>query len=219
MNLTLSLPILVGLSSALAMGAASAQPATAASGPQSHASAPRLAASMTPAERVQARQAHMRELLDRELAELKPKLTLSAAQEAAWTIWVTALRASLPVPVTVDWAALTVPQRVERMRTLRAERVGAMDKRADATLIFYNTLNARQKQVFDAEGGERFVHMGGMGIGGGLGKGHGHAASAAGHAASAPGHAASAPGHAASAAGHAASAPGPAASARGRSGS
>ena len=74
-----------------------------------------------------------------------------------------------------EFDKLTTPERIDKMRTLRAQRMtemnAAMDKRGDATKTFYAALNATQKKVFDAET-TRAMHsgmgkMGGMGAMGG----------------------------------------------------
>jgi hypothetical protein len=48
-------------------------------------------------------------------------------------------------------AALTTPERIDRMIAMRAQRNAEMDKRFEATKTFYATLTADQKKVFDAE--------------------------------------------------------------------
>jgi len=54
-----------------------------------------------------------------------------------------------------DMEKLSTPERIDKMRTLRAQRMTemttAMDKRDEAVKTFYATLTADQKKVFDAE--------------------------------------------------------------------
>jgi len=105
-------------------------------------------------------------------AELKQKLAITPAQESAWTAWTAALQppATRPErPNREEIAKLTTPERIEKMRTQRAQRQSLMDKRADATNAFYATLSAEQKKVFDAE----TVRFAGGGRHGGHGGGHG----------------------------------------------
>lgn len=50
---------------------------------------------------------------------------------------------------------LSTPERIDKMRALRSqhmtERTSAMDKRDEATKVFYAALNADQKKTFDTE--------------------------------------------------------------------
>lgn len=109
-------------------------------------------------------------------AELKAKLKLTPAQEGAWT----AFTASMQPPVhgarpdraamKAEFDKLTTPERIDRMRALRTQRMAemnaAMDKRGDATKTFYAALNADQQKVFDSQR----MGRGGKGHGGH----HGH---------------------------------------------
>lgn len=51
-----------------------------------------------------------------------------------------------------DAGALSTPQRLERMRQRMAERQAAFERRADATLRFYDQLDPAQRRAFDALG-------------------------------------------------------------------
>ncbi|MDP1565382.1 MAG: Spy/CpxP family protein refolding chaperone [Polaromonas sp.] len=109
-------------------------------------------------------------------AELKAKLKLTPAQEGAWT----AFTASMQPPVSgarpdraamkAEFDKLTTPERIDKMRALRAQRMtemnAAMDKRGDATKTFYSALSADQQKVFDSQR----MGRGGKGHGGH----HGH---------------------------------------------
>ncbi|MCM2297400.1 Spy/CpxP family protein refolding chaperone [Rhodoferax sp.] len=113
-------------------------------------------------------------LMDKRHAALKVQLKLSAAQEPAWTAFVdshkptaamTGLMATMP-----DLAKLTTPERIDKMKELRAQHLGemsaAMDKRGEATKAFYAVLTPDQQKVFDAQVmmGQRHGHgpRGGM---------------------------------------------------------
>ena len=56
--------------------------------------------------------------------------------------------------VKTDMDKLTTPERIDKMRALRAERMttmnAEMDKRGAATKAFYAVLSSEQKAVFDA---------------------------------------------------------------------
>jgi hypothetical protein len=87
------------------------------------------------------------------LAELKQKLQITGAQEGAWTAWTNALKPTPHQrPDRAEFEKLTTPERIDRMRALRAERSARMDKRMDATKTFYATLSAEQKKTFDDQG-------------------------------------------------------------------
>ena len=113
--------------------------------------------------------AKMRERMERRMAEhqaaLKQKLQLTGAQEGAWTTWTQAMKppANMQRPNREEFAKLTTPERIDRMRQLRTQRMAEMDKRADATKAFYAQLTPQQQKVFDSEGARfgRGGHHGG----------------------------------------------------------
>ena len=69
-----------------------------------------------------------------------------------------------------DMEKLTTPERIDRMRTLRSERMAEADRRGEAAKAFYATLTPEQQKTFDAQA-HRGRPMGGMR--GGEGR-HGH---------------------------------------------
>lgn len=98
--------------------------------------------------------AKMKERMAKRQAELKQKLAITPAQEGAWTAWTSALQppATRPAhPSREEIAKLSTPERIDKMREMRAQRQASMDKRAEATKAFYGSLSADQKKVFDAE--------------------------------------------------------------------
>jgi periplasmic protein CpxP/Spy len=116
--------------------------------------------------------ARMQERMAQRLGELKQKLQITGAQEGAWNAWTAAMKPTPHQrPDRAEFERLTTPERIDRMRAMRAQRGAEMDKRMDATKTFYATLNAEQKKVFDAEG-LRFMRGGKRGGMGGHG-GHG----------------------------------------------
>jgi hypothetical protein len=48
-----------------------------------------------------------------------------------------------------EFARLTTPERLDRMREMRAVRNAEMDRRADATKTFYAQLTPPQQKAFD----------------------------------------------------------------------
>lgn len=110
--------------------------------------------------------------------ELKGKLKLTPAQEGAWTAFTAGMQppahgARMTPEQRADMDKLTTPERMDKMRTLRNQRMAemnaSMDKRGEATKTFYAALNADQKKVFDSQ---RMGGKGGMGHGGGHGPQH-----------------------------------------------
>lgn len=105
--------------------------------------------------------AQMQARIAKHQAELKAKLKLTPAQEGAWT----AFTASRQPPVhgarpdraamKAEFDKLTTPERIDKMRALRAQRMAemsaAMDKRGDATKTFYAALSPEQQKVFDSQ--------------------------------------------------------------------
>lgn len=163
--------IAAGLVTTIGLGAiAQAQPQQpGTSGPQmmqgqrGHADGAR-------AERFRARH---QDRMAKRLGVLKAQLKIAPAQEGAWTAWTSALQpAARPQrPDLAEMARLTTPERIDRMKARRAARQADIDRRLDATKVFYGTLSAEQKAAFDAVG-LRF--MGGKGERGGRGRGGMH---------------------------------------------
>ncbi len=98
--------------------------------------------------------AKMQQFMAKRQAELKAKLQIEPAQEAAWTTFSEAVKPSADAfkrrqEMHAEMQKLTTPERIDRMRTLRTERQARMDKRGDAVKTFYSALNAEQKKTFD----------------------------------------------------------------------
>jgi len=99
--------------------------------------------------------------LNKHLAELKGKLHITAAQEPAWAAFATAMKppvsALAALPKHDDMEKLTTPERIDKMRQLRAQHEEVMkpymDKRDEAIKTFYAVLDAQQKKTLDAEHG------------------------------------------------------------------
>jgi periplasmic protein CpxP/Spy len=143
---------------AMAQGAATA-PATAASGP---------AAMGAPGEMQRGHMmgmgrhdpAKMQAMMAKHQAALKAKLKLAPAQEGAWTAFTGAMQPPAhmgrPTPEQrAEMDKLSTPERIDKMRALRTQRMAdmnaAMDKRGEATKTFYAALNPEQQKTFDAE--------------------------------------------------------------------
>lgn len=106
--------------------------------------------------------ARMQQRMARRDAALKQILQITPDQEGAWNQWAAARHASadMPRPRPGEFAQLTTPQRIDRMRELRAARDAEMDRRAEATKAFYASLTPAQQKAFDAL---TLAHMGGFG--------------------------------------------------------
>lgn len=89
--------------------------------------------------------------MERRLGSLKQELKITPQQESAWNTWAAAVRpgARMPRPDRAELERLSTPERIERLRALRAQRMAEMDKRLDATATFYATLTLEQKKLFD----------------------------------------------------------------------
>jgi Spy/CpxP family protein refolding chaperone len=105
--------------------------------------------------------AKMQAMMAQHQTDLKAKLKLTPAQEGAWTAYTTAMQppAGMGTSPTeaqrAEMNKLTTPERIDKMRAMRTERMtqmnAAMDKRGDATKALYAALTPEQKKVFDAE--------------------------------------------------------------------
>ena len=110
-------------------------------------------------------------------ADIKAKLNITPAQEGAWTTFIAAMqppaRGARPTAEQrAEFEKLTTPERIDKMRDMRSQRMSgmttAMDKRGEATKVFYAALAPAQQKVFDSEHANRGHHGGGRG-----GYGHG----------------------------------------------
>ena len=124
--------------------------------------------------------AKMQAWMAKRQAELKARLKITPAQEGAWTTFTAAMQpparmGERPTPEQrAEYAKLSTPERIDKMRTMRTQRMtdmnAAMDKRGDATKTFYAALSPEQQKTFDAEHLKmaerhgRGRHEGGMGM-------------------------------------------------------
>lgn len=103
--------------------------------------------------------AKMQERIAKRQAALKQKLQLSPGQEANWNSYTAAVTPTrMQRADSAELAKLSTPERIDRMRTLRAARMAEMDKRGEATKTFYAVLTPEQKKVFDDETARRGHH-------------------------------------------------------------
>ena len=102
--------------------------------------------------------AKMEAMMAKRMGELKTKLKITPAQESNWSAFTTAMkppaRTEHPRPDRAEMEKLTTPERIDKMRALRAQRMAdrqaQMDIRETATKTFYATLDAEQKKTLDA---------------------------------------------------------------------
>ena len=110
---------------------------------------------------------HRAEYRARHLATLKDQLQLTPAQEPAWTAFTASMQ---PGERTArldrqGMEQLTTPERIDRMRALRAQHAAEADRRGEATKAFYAALTPAQQKTFDARA-VRGQHRMGMKQGG-----------------------------------------------------
>ena len=133
----------------LALPALAQSPAAPASGENS-ANMPRSGQMQAASkERMQQR---MQERRAKHLAQLKEQLQITAAQEPAWNAFTSSMQpGKMPARMDRDeMARLSTPERIDRMRTLRAERIAEADRRGDAIKTFYGALTPAQQKTFDS---------------------------------------------------------------------
>jgi protein CpxP len=92
------------------------------------------------------------EFFEKRKAELHDKLQLTASQEADWNAFMEKVK---PVEHTdrASWAEiakLPTPERLDRLLSMRQERLKRMEARVQATKEFYSHLTTEQQQIFDA---------------------------------------------------------------------
>jgi len=109
-------------------------------------------------------QAKMAQMQAKHLTNIKAKLKITPAQEAAWSAFAESMKPSDDMkpqrPDHTELNKLPTPERIDAMRALHKGRMAsmeaAMDKRGEATKTFYAVLSTEQKTVFDTE----FARMG-----------------------------------------------------------
>ena len=104
--------------------------------------------------------AKMQAWMAKRQAELKAKLKITPAQEGAWTAFTAAMQppvhdANARQAQRAEMEKLSTPERIDKMRVLRTQRMAemsaAMDQRGEATKAFYAALSPEQQKTFDAE--------------------------------------------------------------------
>jgi protein CpxP len=124
--------------------------------------------------------AKMQAMIAKRQAEMKAKLKITPAQEGAWSAYTAAIQPPAggmhgrPTPEQrAELDKLTTPERIDKMRAMRTQRMAemnaVMDKRGDATKALYAALTPEQQKVFDAEQKNRRGHHGHGGHHGGPG--------------------------------------------------
>ena len=119
--------------------------------------------------------AALQQRMEQGLAREKARLQITAAQEPAWNAFTTAIRPDPAQRARMhaergEWAKLTTPERIDRMRAERTQRDAEIDRRGEATKTFYAALTPAQQKLFD----ERPMMHGGPGGKGGPGHGRDH---------------------------------------------
>jgi hypothetical protein len=101
--------------------------------------------------------AKMQLMMEKRQAALKAQLKLTPEQEPAWTTFIASHKPPAEKmgnhPAMADMSKLTTPERIEKMKEMRGQRMAemstSMEQRNEATMAFYNVLTADQKKVFD----------------------------------------------------------------------
>ena len=123
--------------------------------------------------------ARMQAWMAKRQAEMKAKLKITPAQEGAWTAFTAAMQPPARMmsgdrPMAAQRAELdklTTPERIDKMKAMRAQRMAdmnaEMDKRGEATKALYAVLSPEQQKTFDAEH-RKMGHRQGRGHHGGM---------------------------------------------------
>ena len=150
--------ILAGLLATVGVSAMAQNAPAAAQSPPTAASKP----AGPPGERMGHHDpAKMQAMMAKRQADMKAKLKITPAQEGAWTTFTAAMQpparmGGRPTPEQrAEFDQLSTPERIDKMRALRTERMtqmsAAMDKRGEASKTFYAALTPEQQKVFDTE--------------------------------------------------------------------
>ncbi len=105
--------------------------------------------------------AKMQAMMAKRQADLKAALKITPAQEGAWTAYTAAMQPPAGMHAghgseqRAEMDKLTTPQRIDKMRDMRTQRMSEMsanmNKRDDATKALYAALSPEQQKVFDAQ--------------------------------------------------------------------
>lgn len=112
--------------------------------------------------------AQMQERMAQHQAALKQSLQLTAEQEPAWNTFIGTMHpeertARLGRLSPQELQQLTTPERIDRMRALRAQRSAEADRMGEAVKQFYAQLTPAQQKTFDAQTWRHHRGMGSMG--------------------------------------------------------
>lgn len=103
--------------------------------------------------------AKMEQMMAKRMDGLKAALKLTPAQEGSWSTFAGTMKPTgamaAMMPDHDAMAKLTTPERIDKMKAMRATHTAEMDKRADATKTFYATLTPEQQKTFDAQAMKR----------------------------------------------------------------
>ena len=100
---------------------------------------------------------------EHKLELLNAALKLTAEQKSAWLTWSATFKGDKADWATKhetieSWRNLPAPERMENMLKLEKERLAKQENHLAATKVFYATLTAEQRQIFDQE--FKFPHSG-----------------------------------------------------------
>lgn len=103
----------------------------------------------------------------RHMDDLKSALKLKPAQESKWNEFAAALspkeRVRMDGTKREDFARLSTPERLDKMRELRQQREQDSARRDEATRQFYASLTPEQQKTFDEETLRPMMRAGGTG--------------------------------------------------------
>jgi protein CpxP len=104
--------------------------------------------------------AKMQAMMAKRQADMKATLKITPAQEGAWTAFTAAMQppvqsARPTAEQRAEMDKLTTPERIDKMRAMRTQRMtemsAEMDQSGAATKAFYAALSPEQQKTFDAE--------------------------------------------------------------------
>lgn len=100
------------------------------------------------------------EHMAKRLAALHDKLSLSSTQEAAWKTFTDKLQATMPAKTENAPAAMTAPERADRMVAFLQTAQRRAATRAQAIKEFYAVLSPEQQKTFDSQFQGHRHHLG-----------------------------------------------------------
>lgn len=105
--------------------------------------------------------AKLQERFTKQMAEFKTKLAITAAQDAAWVNFTTAMQPSRAMydmnKLRDDMSKLNTPERIDKINAVHNQKQDATIKHGEAIKAFYEVLTSEQRKIFDDQSNQMMI--------------------------------------------------------------